>query len=386
MKKIAIISTHPIQYNAPFFKFLANRGEVEVKVFYTWGVQSIEKYDPEFDKAIQWDIPLLEGYDYEFLENVAKQPGSHHFKGIINPDAVKSIEDFDPEALLIYGWSFESHLKIMKHFKRKRKLVLFRGDSTNLNDSSFFKAWARKLALNYIFRFVDKAIYCGKANRRYYESAGLNDSQLFFGPHCVDNNRFREKRSPLQISSFRKEIGIPDDDFLFLFAAKLIPLKQPELLINAFRNLKFEKASLLIIGEGVLRSELIESTKKDSKIFWSGFKNQSVMPLVYQSANCFVLCSNSETWGLSVNEAMASGIPAIVSDRCGANEDMIDENITGYSFPYNDCNALKDKMTLAYNSWLSKYDWQRALSEKMKLYSFEGYAKGILHAIQAKGT
>ena len=163
MKKIAIISTHPIQYNAPFFKFLANRGEVEVKVFYTWGVQSIEKYDPEFDKAIQWDIPLLEGYDYEFLENVAKQPGSHHFKGIINPDAVKSIEDFDPEALLIYGWSFESHLKIMKHFKRKRKLVLFRGDSTNLNDSSFFKAWARKLALNYIFRFVDKAIYCGKA-------------------------------------------------------------------------------------------------------------------------------------------------------------------------------------------------------------------------------
>lgn len=81
--KLAIISSHPIQYNAPLFKLLTQRGNLSVKVFYTWGKQSIEpKYDPGFGKTIQWDIPLLDGYNYEFLENISKAPGSSHFNGI----------------------------------------------------------------------------------------------------------------------------------------------------------------------------------------------------------------------------------------------------------------------------------------------------------------
>ena len=70
-KRIAIVTSHPIQYYAPLFKLLAQR--IELKVFYTWGKDSVEKYDPGFGKKVQWDVPLLEGYDYQYLENIIAQ-------------------------------------------------------------------------------------------------------------------------------------------------------------------------------------------------------------------------------------------------------------------------------------------------------------------------
>src|SRR5688572_9339704 len=86
LKKIAIVTTHPIQYNAPFFRLLSESTSVEVRVFYTWGATVLDdKFDPGFNRSVEWDIPLLEGYAYTFLENTAGDKGSHHFMGIVNP-------------------------------------------------------------------------------------------------------------------------------------------------------------------------------------------------------------------------------------------------------------------------------------------------------------
>ena len=139
MKKLAIITTHPIQYYAPVFKLLHQRQQVSVKVFYTWGEQVNTKYDPGFNKVIAWDIPLLEGYPFDWVKNTAGDPGSHHFKGIINPDLIGQLKAWHPDALLVYGWGYQSHLKVMRHFKNKLP-VLFRGDSTLLDDVTGAKA------------------------------------------------------------------------------------------------------------------------------------------------------------------------------------------------------------------------------------------------------
>lgn len=127
-KKLAIISTHPIQYYAPVFQLLAKR--MNIKVFYTAGNSSLKKYDIGFKQKIEWDIPLLEGYEYEFLENSAKNKGSHHFNGIINPNAISKLKNFHPDAILIYGWAYKSHLKIIRYFKNKipvyfREILLY---------------------------------------------------------------------------------------------------------------------------------------------------------------------------------------------------------------------------------------------------------------------
>ncbi|MGN6533252.1 MAG: glycosyltransferase family 1 protein, partial [Ginsengibacter sp.] len=84
--RLAIITTHPIQYNAPLFSLLAKRNTINIKVFYTWGEKVLQdKFDPGFGKNINWDIPLLEGYDFQFVSNISADPGSHHFGGIDNP-------------------------------------------------------------------------------------------------------------------------------------------------------------------------------------------------------------------------------------------------------------------------------------------------------------
>src|ERR1700722_3761487 len=100
MKKLAIVTTHPIQYYAPWFKLLAKSKIVLPKVFYTWGQsQQGTNYDPGFGKKVEWDIPLLEGYDHSFVENIAAKPGSHHFNGIVNPGLINEINKWQPDAI-----------------------------------------------------------------------------------------------------------------------------------------------------------------------------------------------------------------------------------------------------------------------------------------------
>ena len=192
MKRLAIVTTHPIQYYAPLFQLIHKRGNIELKVFYTWGEQVLkDKYDPGFGKVISWDIPLLEGYSYEFLENTSSRRGSDHFAGIINPNIINLINEYAPNAVLVIGWNFNSHLKVMKHYKGKVP-VYFRGDSTLLDEQTrfSFRKLLRRAALKYVYKNVDLVFYTGKANKEYYLKHGLRQSQLRYAPHAIDNDRF----------------------------------------------------------------------------------------------------------------------------------------------------------------------------------------------------
>ena len=156
MKKLALVTSPPIQYNAPLFELLSEQPAIELMVFYTWGQESIgSKFDPDFGKSIEWDIPLLEGYNYHFTRNVSKNPGSNHFKGIITPDLIQEIKDFDPNVIWVWGWSFHSHLKVMRYFKGKIP-IWFRGDSIIGENIKSLNSFARKLVLTWIYKHIDK--------------------------------------------------------------------------------------------------------------------------------------------------------------------------------------------------------------------------------------
>ena len=133
-KRLAIVTSHPIQYNAPLFRLLTERGNIDVKVFYTWGqTEQGFVYDPDFKQAFQWDIPLLEGYEKEFVENISKQPTAGSFNGIDNRDLIQRIDRYNPDALLVFGWSFKSHLRVLRHYGGRKKII-FRGDSNLLDE------------------------------------------------------------------------------------------------------------------------------------------------------------------------------------------------------------------------------------------------------------
>lgn len=357
LKRLAIVTSHPIQYNAPMFKLLASRKKVQPKIFYTWGESVLkDKFDPGFGKSIQWDIPLLEGYDFQFLKNIAVQPGTSHFNGIDNPDIITAINKFQPDAILVYGWSWKSHLKVMRHFKGKVP-ILFRGDSTCIDKTGFIAKLKRKLFLSFVYKHVDKALYVGASNRSYFLEFGLKPHQLHFAPHAIDNDRFT--LTPEVISKakeLRKSMHIGEQDNVFLFAAKLEPKKAPGILVEAFKESQLPKdAHLVIVGDGVLKSEVINKAAGHPNIHFLPFQNQSLMPAVYQMSDMFVLPSiYQETWGLAINEAMSIGKPIIASNACGCVKDLVHDNKNGYVFEAGNKSQLLSTLQKAYQH---QSDW-----------------------------
>ncbi|MBE7179213.1 MAG: glycosyltransferase, partial [Mucilaginibacter polytrichastri] len=253
-KRLAIITTHPIQYYAPVFRLLHERGNIEIKVFYTWGKASVTKHDPGFGQTISWDIPLTEGYPLHWERNVARDPGSHHFNGIDNPDLIAGIRTFHPDAVLVIGWSYRSHLQVMRTFKGKIP-VFFRGDSILLDTAPFPKNLLRSLSLRWIYRHIDHAFFVGELNRRYFKKYGVKEAQLSFASHAIDNARFAEDRSA-EARAIREKLNIGDADFMILFAGKLEPKKDPFTLLDAFRKLNRPDVHLVFAGSGELEEAL----------------------------------------------------------------------------------------------------------------------------------
>ena len=341
MKRIAILSTHPIQYNAPLYRMLslANQ-EIELKVFYSKKTNEV-LFDKEFGQIIEWDIPLTEGYQFESFQASLKTG---------RKDLIDAIHAFKPAAILVYGWNFDGHLAIMRHFKGCIP-IWFRGDSTLLDPLPASKRLLRKVALNWVYRFVDLAFYVGQANLRYYKWCGLRNEQLVYAPHAVDNAFFTKdiKKKENQATQLRTQLGIGSNAVVLLFAGKLDPIKQPVLLANAFchvLNHQDEKREthLIFVGSGALETTLKQEFGANQHIHFVGFQNQSLMPTWYQIADVLCLPSMSETWGLAVNEALVNECRVLVSNRVGCAEDLVQGKEYGAIFQWDNSNDLIEAM------------------------------------------
>jgi glycosyltransferase involved in cell wall biosynthesis len=333
--RIAVITTHPIQYYAPLFRNLAKEQGIELKVFYTWSQsQQGANFDRDFGKTIAWDIPLLNGYQFEFVENLAKDPGVHHFSGIVNPSLNEKISTWKPDFLLMIGWNFRSHLAAMRYFKGKIP-VLFRGDSTLLDEKPGVKRLLRRIFLKWVYRHVDYSLFVGKNNYDYFRKHGLKKSQLYWMPHAIDNDRFHgQDRYEQDAKQWREELGIAREELVILFAGKLESKKDPDFILRIAGNLPDPRLKFIIVGNGKLEDELKAGAAKDKRIIFLDFQNQEKMPVVYRLGDIFVLPSigPGETWGLAVNEAMACKLPVIVSSKCGCATDLVEDHFTGWTF------------------------------------------------------
>lgn len=381
MFKLAIITTHPIQYYAPVFKHITDRG-ITCKVFYTWGKGGLQgKYDPNFGKTIEWDIPLLEGYEYEFCENIGAQPGSHHFKGIMNPHLIASIKAYGATHILVFGWNFQSHLKVLRHFEGKLP-ILFRGDSTLLDAVSLHKKILRKLVLSWVYKHVDIALYVGAANKQYYKYCGLKEQQLVFAPHAIDNNRFAQITTTQVdfIYQTHAQFGVQANDIAIVFCGKFQPKKNPLLLIAAFKKLNLPNTHLFMVGNGELEEALRKQAEGFANIHFLPFQNQSVMPAVYRLGQIFCLPSKGpgETWGLAVNEAMACSRAVLVSNKCGCATNLVNNGVNGYVFETNDLQSLTDKLHLLLLANKDQLIEMGKVSYKMiQDWSFDAIVDGI---------
>lgn len=335
-KRLAIVTSHPIQYNAPWFKLLANSSAIHPGVFYTWEQSAAgPKYDPDFKERIEWDVPLLEGYEYRFVKNKASDPGTHHFRGLVNPTLNAEITAWRPDAILVYGWSFDSHLKCLRHFHGKLP-VLFRGDSTLLDERPGLRRQLRRWFLKWVYGHIDYALYVGANNKEYFLKHGLREGQLVYAPHAIDNSRFEEPDDQYRelASGWRARLGIAENDLVLLFAGKLEPKKDPAFLLEIARRVVDPRLKVVFAGTGVLEARLREEAGAEGRVHFLGFQNQLQMPIVYRLADIYILPSRGpgETWGLGVNEAMASGCAIMMSEKAGGSADLVDEGVNGIRF------------------------------------------------------
>jgi|CXWL01.1.fsa_nt_gi glycosyltransferase involved in cell wall biosynthesis len=385
--KLAIVATHPIQYYAPWFAYLADCLDLDLRVFYLWDFGVVARQDPGFGVAVAWDVPLLEGYSHEFVQNLSPRPGTNGFFGLWNPGLRDRLLQFGAQAVLLTTYNCASVAHLLLRWMGRSEPLLFRGDSHRLVPRSGFGAEAKRRIVAAVFRRFAAALYVGAANRAYFRLHGTPAEKLFYSPHAVDNQRFFSARQAAEADAraWRASLGIPEHSRVILFAGKLDQNKRPLDLLRAFQRAHPDRSALLFVGDGPLQPELRAAAAGVPSVFFAPFQNQSSMPRVHAAANVLVLPSESETWGLVVNEAMCLGRPAIVSSHVGCAHELVLPNETGLVFPAGDVVALGEAIRTALDDEARLRSWGENAARRVREFGYRQATDGLVAALQSVG-
>ena len=381
---LAVLTTHPIQYQIPLWKELSARGKVPLRVFYMSDLGLMPRFDPGFKRPLAWDIDLLEGYDHEFLNVWTGSSQESFFWLSLKSDFKRILNDHSIRVLWIQGWQVAAYWQAAWAANRAGVELWLRGETNIRSNRTGFLKGMKRIALRRLFDRVDRFLFVGEANRKFYLSQGVSEERMISAPYGVDNARFAEQAYRIRDKRkiLRKKWCIPENAFCFLFVGKLIPKKRPGDLVSAVRHLETEALKqplhILFVGTGDLEHELRQSCAiafdkeihfggaQAPKASFVGFLNQTEVSQAYVAADCLVLPSEAtETWGLVVNEAMASGLPCITSDACGCVEDLILPICPQLSYPVGDISRLQHAMKIAMTCPPSN----QTLKEHVKDYS-----------------
>jgi glycosyltransferase involved in cell wall biosynthesis len=350
--RIFFFLTHPVQYFAPFFRELALRPEIDLTVLFAHNPNNAEQ-GRGFGVPFQWDCDLTEGYRHRFLPNAAKHP-TDGFWGYDTPSIKDVIRCDRPDFFIAQGWSCKSMLQALIACKMLSVPIAVRSDSQLSHGADSPVDWCKKLLKQLFypafFRAYNLCLPYGTRSADYFYHFGAKEVQVI--PHVVDGQSFalacsqaRERRMEI-----RKRFGIPKNTTCFLFCGKFETKKRSEDILRALEILVErgvgDNISALLVGSGELCKELgTFSESRRLPATFAGFLNQSEIPTAYAAADVLILPSDyRETWGLVVNEAMACGLPAIVSDSCGCAPDLVFDGLTGLRYSTGSSEQLAMRM------------------------------------------
>jgi glycosyltransferase involved in cell wall biosynthesis len=388
MKRLAIVTSHPIQYHSPLFRALARVTDLEV--FYGHRQDASGQADAGFGAGFEWDVPLLGGYRHTFLRNRASNPNVFSFGGCDTPEIAAMLRAGGFDACLITGWYLKSYLQALFACRRLGIPALGRGDSQLATARSAVWSAAKYLPYRVLLNQYSAHLYVGIANRAYLEHYGVPDTRLFFTPHFVDNAFFSTRADAARRDGtrdrIRRECGIQPGDFALIFVGKLIGKKRPADFVRAIADAQRTDTRVrgIIVGSGPLEEETRELVRNTgAAVAFAGFQNQSTLPGYLSAADALVLPSDAgETWGLVVNEGMACGLPAVVSSAAGCARDLIDEGHTGFTFDVGDVERMSTAIrALAEMTASGRQAMQQAVAVKSASYSCDAAVQGVLAAI-----
>lgn len=395
VRRLAIVLSHPTQYYSPWFRWLRAHTTLVFRVFYLWDFGVAARRDPQFGTTFQWDVDLLSGYDHEFVPNVARDAGTHHFRGLQNPNLIARLAAWQPTAVLFFGYKWASPLRAILWARRSGLKLLFRGDSHFLGRGA--PALPQRLLLRALYAQFDAMLCVGAANQDYFRRLGVPERSLYFSPHAVNDAWFNPALQPHheRAEQLRRELNLAPDALVVLFAGKFVAAKQPRELLEAFLAVRATtpRAALVFVGDGPEKRALIDLARQApaGTVHFLPFANQSEMPARYLLADIFALPSRGhyETWGLAVNEAMHLGVPPLVSDLVGCQRDLVTDGTTGWVFNSHEPDALRVKLAAAVATVgqpMERERLRKAVTAHVAPCSYAATTAGLLAALGGNGV
>ena len=256
-----------------------------------------------------------------------------------------ALQSCSPTAVAIPGWSDKGALAALRWCTETGTPPILMSESTALDEPRVgWREWIK----GRIVRLCSTALVGGQRHVDYLVELGMPRDQIFTGYDVVDNEHFRQKATEIrnQRSEVRQKYGLPEN--YFLASARFIKKKNLPTLIRAYAEYRRRPEvrsqesvvsrrmapwDLVLLGDGPLRETLnsqLSTLNLHGHVFLPGFKQYDELPVYYALAKAFVHASATEQWGLVVNEASASGLPVIVSNRCGCVPELVQDN--GFTF------------------------------------------------------
>jgi glycosyltransferase involved in cell wall biosynthesis len=345
--RFAVVISHPIQHYSPFFRELNKVPGMRVKVFYLCDHGVRKSYDPGFETSFTWDVPLLEGYEYEILRP-GFSPRRFGFLEVDDPKINACLEDFQPQALWIHGYGQRICWRALL-WAAGRASVIYFGDSELLRARPLVSRILKRIFLPWFFRRCDAFITIGDNNETFYRHYGVPSERFSRGACPVDLSRFFAAASAsfAERREVRMRYQLPHDAFVVLFSGKIEAQKRPLDLVQAVASSECRKANVhaLFIGDGPLRKKTEERARElgiSSNVTVTGFVNQSEMPHTMLAGDALAVVSERDAHPLAVTEALAIGLPVVVSDRvgCVGPTDSARPDVNAIVYPCGDTHSL----------------------------------------------
>jgi len=391
--RIAYFVSHPIQYQVPLLSRLAVESDIVMKTFFAsnLSVRTAGYHDAGFGQQVKWDMPLLAGYDYEFLP--AWRDGDRlGFASPINHKLFASLRSFRPHLIWLHGYNTINQLRLIAYARMLKIPLLLRIDGTLFDrPRSAMKLAAKQLFFRAIEPAVSGALAVGSANADYWNHYFGGRVPVFDCPYAVDNEFFHSRcqEAALQREQFRASLGLEPGRPVILFAAKFLQRKRAPDLLRAFFKIVdsprlAKRPHLLVIGDGEERPlvEALAAQAQPGDVQLLGFRNQTELPAFYDLCDCFVLASVDEPWGLAINEVMNAARPVIVTDQVGCQKDLVMDGVNGAVCKPRDPDSLAEALLRV----LEDEDKLRAMGEAslriVSGFNFEQNVSAIRGAIE----
>jgi glycosyltransferase involved in cell wall biosynthesis len=384
--RVLLVSSHPVPNAEPVLRRLASNTELDILVAYCGRPEEHDGHNPEFVTKRAFDTPILNGYRSVFPRNLARSPDLGRFFGLFNPGLARLILASD--SCVVFGYAYASLCLAIFIAKLTGKALLLSTDATSIEsvNPNWWKLALKRIWLPRLLRIADVVLVPSTAAQRFVAGLGVPIDRVFTTPYVVDNELIASIAIQTDRRKIRTSWGIPEGSRVVLFCGKFIERKRPLDVVRAFARVDLKNAYLVLVGDGPMERRVAEECRLagvENRIRLTGLVKHSDLPGVYASANVLVVPSDHEPWGLSVNEAMISGIPVIASDRVGSAGDLIENGVTGFVYPVGDVEKLASILRELLDDPGRMMTMGEAARRRMEQWSPEENLQALVRAVKA---